>query len=49
MFLEHNSNIVLEFIDNIMLCEHNVSEAYFIFGQIVVQMIRILHCYIVGV
>ena len=32
MFLEHNSNIVLEFVDNIMLCEHNVPEAYFIFG-----------------
>ena len=32
MFLEHNSNIVLEFVDNIMLYEHNVSGAYFVFG-----------------
>ena len=35
MFLEHNSNIVLEFLDNIMLCEHNVPVAYLILGQIV--------------
>ena len=40
MFLEHNSNIVLEFVDVIMLYEHNVSGAYFVFfEQIVVQMI----------
>ena len=29
MFLEHNSNIVLEFVDIIMRYEHNVPEAYF--------------------
>ena len=39
MFLEHNSNIVLEFVDIIMLYKHNVSGAYFVLGQIVVQMI----------
>ena len=33
MFLEHNSNIVLEFVDIIMLYEHNVSGAYFILGR----------------
>ena len=32
MFLEHNSNIVLEFLGIIMLCKHNVPEAYFIWG-----------------
>ena len=42
MFLEHNSNIVLEILDIIMLCKHNVSEAYFILGQIVVQYIESL-------
>jgi hypothetical protein len=31
MFLEHNSNIVLEIVDVIMLYEHNVSGAYFVF------------------
>ena len=36
MFLEHNSKIVLEILNNIMLCKHNVSEAYFILGQIAV-------------
>ena len=36
MFLEHNSNIVLEILYIIMLCKHNVSEAYFILGQIAV-------------
>ena len=35
MFLEHNSNIVLEILDIIMLCKHNVPEAYFILRQIV--------------
>ena len=30
MFLEHNSNIVLEILDIIMFCKHNVPEAYFI-------------------
>ena len=50
MFAEHNSNIVLEFVDIIMLYEHNVSGAYFVFfEQIAVQMPRILHYYIVGV
>ena len=39
MFLEHNSNIVLEFVNIIMLYEHNVSGAYFVLEQIVVQMI----------
>ena len=29
MFLEHNSNIVLEILDIIMLYENNVSGAYF--------------------
>ena len=38
MFLEHNSNIVLEFVDIIMRYEHNVSEAYFVLEQIVVQI-----------
>ena len=33
MFLEHNSNIVLEILDIIMLCKHNVPEAYFILRQ----------------
>ena len=33
MFLEHNSNIVLEFVDIIMLYEHNVSGAYFVLEQ----------------
>ena len=37
MFLEHNSNIVLEILDIIMLCKHNVTEAYFI-GAYAVQM-----------
>ena len=37
MFLEHNSNIVLEFLDNIMLCEHNVSDADFIFGREIIR------------
>ena len=32
MFLEHNSNIVLKILDIIMLCKHNVTEAYFIWG-----------------
>ena len=49
MFLEHNSNIVLEILDIIMLCEHNVPEAYFIFDAYAVQMSSILHYYIVGV
>ena len=30
MFLEHNSNIVLEILDVIMLCKHNVPEAYYV-------------------
>ena len=49
MFLEHNSNIVLEFVNIIMLYEHNVSRAYFVLEHIVVQITRILHYYIVGV
>ena len=39
MFLEHNSNIVLEILDIIMLCKHNVPEAYFILRQIVQAMV----------
>ena len=31
--LERNSNIVLEILDIIMLCKHNVPEAYFILGR----------------
>ena len=37
--LEHNSNIVLEILDIIMLCKHNVPEAYFILRQIVQAMV----------
>ena len=37
MFLEHNSNIVLEILEIIMLCKHNVSEAYFILRQMPVS------------
>ena len=39
MFLEHNSNIVLEILDIIMLYKHNVPEAYFILRQIVQAMV----------
>ena len=39
MFLEHNSNIVLEFLNIIMLCKHNVLGTYFIFEAIAVQML----------
>jgi hypothetical protein len=39
MFLEHNSYIVLDFLDIIMLCKHNVAEAYFILRQIVQAMV----------
>ena len=33
-----NSNIVLGFLNIIMLCKHNVPEAYFIFEAIAVQI-----------
>ena len=34
MLLEHNSNIVQEILEIIMLCKHNVPEAYFILRHI---------------
>ena len=37
MFLEHNSNIVLEIPDIIMLCKHNVPEAYFILEKKIIR------------
>ena len=37
MFLEHNSNIVLEILDIIMLCKHNVTEAYFILEKKIIR------------
>ena len=46
MFLEHNSNIVLEILDIIMLCKHNVPEAYFILTK--VQKYHRIHIKIVA-
>ena len=37
MFLEHNSNIVLEILDIIMLCKHNVLGAYFILEREIIR------------
>ena len=34
MFLEHNSKIVLEILEIIMLCKHNVFGAYFVLRHI---------------
>ena len=40
MFLEHNSNIVPEFLDIIMLYEHNVSGAYFVLRHMPVSYVK---------
>ena len=43
MFLEHNSNIVLEILDIIMLCKHNVPEAYFILMHMPYVDLELIH------